>query len=268
LEKFSDVTREGTSLIYPVSINIAAVLSFEFSPVLIPFIFLCKIFLFLEVLWFTDVSHIFTFLHEKVYIFILLELFFARRLFTLLCLLKVQILALWALNYSITPLSLVLGFVGEELFVKRLKLGVLGVEKCWVDSFFDLFVVLVVQNDRVNLLSGNISTELLQLFLDVVLIYIGHSLENFNMFVLITTLEVIMMLCVAVEAETYFPAASFTLKPDVWDRIDSTALALEANMLDLVFEVFFVLRKISKLFTFNVLVHHFLKESTLGLHEL
>jgi hypothetical protein len=84
-----------------------------------------------------------------------------------------------------------------------------------VDSFFDLFVVLVVQNDRVNLLSGNISTELLQLFLDVVLIYIGHSLENFNMFVLITTLEVIMMLCVAVEAETYFPAASFTLKPDV-----------------------------------------------------
>jgi hypothetical protein len=137
-----------------------------------------------------------------------------------------------------------------------------------VDSFFDLFVVLVVQNDRVNLLSGNISTELLQLFLDVVLIYIGHSLENFNMFVLITTLEVIMMLCVAFVAETYFPAASFTLKPDVCDRIDSTALALEANMLDLVFEVLFVLRKISKLFTFNVLVHHFLKESTLGLHEL
>ena len=135
-------------------------------------------------------------------------------------------------------------------------------------SFFDFFVVLVVQNDRVNFLSSNISTELLQLFLDVVLIYIGHSLENFNMFVLITTLEVIMMLCVAVEAETYFPAASFTLKPDVCDRVDSTALTLEANMLDLVFEVFFVLRKISKLFTFNALVHHFLKESTLGLHEL
>ena len=67
---------------------------------------------------------------SKVTFEMLLELFFARRLFTLLCLLKVQILALWALNYSITPLSLVLGFVGEELFVKRLKLGVLGVEKC------------------------------------------------------------------------------------------------------------------------------------------
>jgi hypothetical protein len=84
-----------------------------------------------------------------------------------------------------------------------------------VDSLCDFFVVLVVQNDRVNLLSSNISTELLQLFLDVVFIYIGYSLENFNMFVLITTLEVIMMLCVAVEAETYFPEASFTLKPDV-----------------------------------------------------
>ena len=99
-------------------------------------------------------------------------------------------------------------------------------------SFFDFFVVLVVQNDRVNFLSSNISTELLQLFLDVVLIYIGHSLENFNMFVLITTLEVIMMLCVAVEAETYFPKTSFTLKHSSFDRIHSTTFTFETNVFD------------------------------------
>mgnify|MGYP006126829353 CR=1 FL=1 len=127
-----------------------------------------------------------------------------------------------------------------------------------MDGFFDQGVVLVIHNDGVHLLKSNISTVFLQLFLDVLFVNIGHRLEHFNVIMPCTTLEVIMMLCVAFEAETYFPKTSFTLKHSSFDRIHSTTFTFEANMFYLVFEVLFVFRESSKTFTINFIVDHFL----------